>query len=140
MTVRLRTARRAEFTAAGVEMAAEHPDGPGHVRVEALFGDLHHAERVSWMLGDAVEVLAPAALREALATRAAAMVALYSLAAVPGEDPGRYQGKDPGTSRCRGGRPAAGSTAWNSRPTSPPAPPPPAPPPRAAQPLPAPSA
>jgi predicted DNA-binding transcriptional regulator YafY len=78
VTARVRTARRAELAAAGVEIADERPDGPGHVRVEALFGDLRHAERVSWMLGDAVEVLAPVALREALATRAAAMVALYA--------------------------------------------------------------
>ena len=42
------------------------------------FGDRRHAERVLWMLGDAVEVLAPAALRAAVAARAAAVAALYA--------------------------------------------------------------
>src|SRR5919107_78856 len=60
-TVRVRTTRRPELAAACIEITDERPDGPDHVRVEVAFGDLHHAERVGWMLGDAAEALAPAA-------------------------------------------------------------------------------
>ena len=42
------------------------------------FGDPRHAERVLWMLGDDVEVLAPAPLRATVAARAAAVAALYA--------------------------------------------------------------
>ena len=59
-------------------IAEERPDGPDHLRVEVLFGDPRHAERVLWMLGDDVEVLAPAALRDAIAARAAAVAALHT--------------------------------------------------------------
>jgi predicted DNA-binding transcriptional regulator YafY len=77
-TVRVRTTRRPELAAACVEITGEQPDGPDHLRVEAAFGDLHHAERVVWMLGDAAEALAPAALRARVAARAAAVAAFYA--------------------------------------------------------------
>ncbi|MDT0350818.1 helix-turn-helix transcriptional regulator [Pseudonocardia charpentierae] len=77
-TVRVRTTRRPELAAACVEITGERPDGPDHLRVEVAFGDLHHAERVVWMLGDAAEALAPAALRARVAARAAAVAAFYA--------------------------------------------------------------
>jgi predicted DNA-binding transcriptional regulator YafY len=77
-TVRVRTARRPELAAACIEITGERPDGPDHLRVEVAFGDLHHAERVVWMLGDAAEALAPAALRDLVAARAAAVAAFYA--------------------------------------------------------------
>jgi predicted DNA-binding transcriptional regulator YafY len=77
-TVRVRTTRRPELAAACVEITGERPDGPDHLRVEVAFGDLHHAERVVWMLGDAAEALAPAALRDLVAARAAAVAAFYA--------------------------------------------------------------
>ena len=77
-TVRVRTTRRPELAAACIEITGEQPDGPDHLRVEVAFGDLHHAERVVWMLGDAAEALAPAALRAGVAARAAAVAAFYA--------------------------------------------------------------
>jgi predicted DNA-binding transcriptional regulator YafY len=77
-TVRVRTTRRPELAAACVEITGERPDGPDHLRIEVAFGDLHHAERVVWMLGDAAEALAPAALRVRVAARAAAVAAFYA--------------------------------------------------------------
>jgi predicted DNA-binding transcriptional regulator YafY len=77
-TVRVRTTRRPELAAACIEITGERPDGPDHLRVEVAFGDLHHAERVVWMLGDAAEALAPAALRDLVAARAAAVAAFYA--------------------------------------------------------------
>jgi predicted DNA-binding transcriptional regulator YafY len=74
----VRTTRRPELAAACVEITGEQPDGPDHLRVEAAFGDLHHAERVVWMLGAAAEALAPAALRARVAARAAAVAAFYA--------------------------------------------------------------
>ena len=62
-TVRVRSARRAELVTAALAVADEQPDGPGFLRIEVAFGDPRHAERVLWMLGDDVEVLAPAPLR-----------------------------------------------------------------------------
>jgi predicted DNA-binding transcriptional regulator YafY len=77
-TVRVRTMLRPELAAACIEVTGERPDGPDHLRVEVAFGDLHHAERVVWMLGDAAEALAPAALRARVAARAAAVAAFYA--------------------------------------------------------------
>jgi predicted DNA-binding transcriptional regulator YafY len=77
-TVRVRTTRRPELAAACIEITGERPDGPDHLRVEVAFGDLHHAERVVWMLGDAAEALAPAALRARVAARAAAVATFYA--------------------------------------------------------------
>jgi predicted DNA-binding transcriptional regulator YafY len=77
-TVRVRTTRRPELAAACIEITGERPDGPDHLRVEVAFGDLHHAERVVWMLGDAAEALAPTALRDLVAARAAAVAAFYA--------------------------------------------------------------
>jgi hypothetical protein len=48
------------------------------LQVEVSFGDRSHAERVLWILGDTVEVLAPASLQDAIAGRAAAVAALYT--------------------------------------------------------------
>ena len=62
--------------ALGIE--AECADGPGWLRIEAAFGDERHAERVLWMLGADVEVLAPEGLRARTAARAAAVVGLYA--------------------------------------------------------------
>jgi predicted DNA-binding transcriptional regulator YafY len=76
--VRVRTMRRPELAAACIEITGERPDGPDHLRVEVAFGDLHHAERVVWMLGDAAEALAPAALRARVAARAAAVATFYA--------------------------------------------------------------
>jgi len=75
--LRLRTARRAELVAAWGEITDERPDGPDHVRADVSFGDLRHAERVVWMLGADVEVIAPESLRMRIAARAAAVAALY---------------------------------------------------------------
>lgn len=77
-TVRVRTTRRPELVAACIEITGERPDGPDHLCVDVAFGDLHHAERVVWMLGDAAEALAPAALRDLVAARAAAVAGLYA--------------------------------------------------------------
>ena len=76
--VRVRTTRRAELVTAALAVADEQPDGPGFLRIEVAFGDPRHAERVLWMLGDDVEVLAPAPLRATVAARAAAVAALYA--------------------------------------------------------------
>ena len=78
VTVRVPVAHRSELAAAALGMAAEHPAGPDHLQVEVSFGDQRHAERVLWMFGDTVEVLAPASLRDAIAGRAVAVAALYS--------------------------------------------------------------
>ena len=78
MTVRVPVAHQSELAAAALGMAAEHPAGPDHLQVEVSFGDQRHAERVLWMFGDTVEVLAPASLRDAIAGRAAAVAALYT--------------------------------------------------------------
>lgn len=48
------------------------------MHLEVSFGDPRHAERVLWMLGDDVEVLAPANLRARLAARATAVATLYA--------------------------------------------------------------
>jgi predicted DNA-binding transcriptional regulator YafY len=77
-TVRVRAARRAELVSAALGVADDQPDGPDQLRIEVAFGDPRHAERVLWMLGDDVEVLAPATLRTAISDRAAAVAALYS--------------------------------------------------------------
>jgi predicted DNA-binding transcriptional regulator YafY len=77
-TVRVRAARRAELVSAALGVADERPDGPDSLRIEVAFGDHRHAERVLWMLGDEIEVLAPATLRTAIAARAAAVAALYA--------------------------------------------------------------
>ena len=77
-TVRVRVTRRAELVTAALGVSDERPDGPGLLRIEVAFGDSRHAERVLWMLGDDVEVLAPAPLRATVAARAAAVAALYS--------------------------------------------------------------
>jgi predicted DNA-binding transcriptional regulator YafY len=78
VTVRVPVAHRSELAAAALGMAVEHPAGPDHLQVEVSFGDQRHAERVLWMFGDTVEVLAPASLRDAIAGRAAAVAALYT--------------------------------------------------------------
>lgn len=76
VTVRVRADRLAALAAAGCGTVAEEPDGD-RLRVTATFGDARHAERALWSLGADVEVLGPEPLRVALATRAAAVTALY---------------------------------------------------------------
>ena len=77
-TVRVRVTRRAELVTAALGVVDEQSDGPDLLRIEVAFGDPRHAERVLWMLGDDVEVLAPAPLRATVAARAAAVAALYA--------------------------------------------------------------
>jgi WYL domain len=68
---------RASLAATALGIVGERVEGPGTLRVEALFGDALHAERALWSLGADVEVLAPEPIRAALAARAAAVAALY---------------------------------------------------------------
>jgi predicted DNA-binding transcriptional regulator YafY len=77
-TVRVRAVRRSWLAAAAVRVAAEGPDAPGWLRLDASFDDTLHAERVLWTLADDVEVLAPDALRATIAARAAATAARYT--------------------------------------------------------------
>ena len=77
-TIRVRPDRRAELRAAALDVTADRADGAGWLWVEVAFGDARHGERVLWMLGADVEVLAPEPLRTALAARAAAVTALYA--------------------------------------------------------------
>jgi predicted DNA-binding transcriptional regulator YafY len=77
VTVRVRADHRASLAATALGIVGERVEGPGTLRVEALFGDALHAERALWSLGADVEVLGPEPLRAALAARAAAVAALY---------------------------------------------------------------
>jgi hypothetical protein len=77
-TVRIRADRRESLAATALGIVTEQADGPGRLRVEALFGDTLHAERVLWSLDADVEVLGPEPLRRAIAARAAAVAALYT--------------------------------------------------------------
>jgi predicted DNA-binding transcriptional regulator YafY len=78
VTVRVRADRRAELAANALGIGEERPDGSERLWVVVTFGDPRHAERALWMLGDDVEVLAPADLRARLAARGAAVAALYA--------------------------------------------------------------
>lgn len=76
-TVRVRADRRSSLRAVALDVTADRADGEGWLQVEVAFGDALHGERVLWMLGADVVVLAPAPLRAAVAARAAAVAALY---------------------------------------------------------------
>ena len=76
-SVRVRPDRRSALAGPSLGIVGERQDGPDMLRVDVAFGDALHAERVLWMLGPDVEVLAPDGLRSSLAERAAAVVALY---------------------------------------------------------------
>ncbi|MBW0103247.1 YafY family protein [Pseudonocardia sp. KRD291] len=75
MPVRLRVAaaRRDELARASVVVVAEHPVADGTLEVDALVGDLHHAERALWTLTPDAEALHPPELRQALRARAEAV-------------------------------------------------------------------
>lgn len=75
---RVAAARRDELLRASVVLVAEHPAGEGVLEVDALLGDLRHAERALWSLVPDAEVLHPPELRAALRSRAEAVRAAHS--------------------------------------------------------------
>ena len=77
VAVRVRESRRAELGRLALGVTAERPDDDGWLRVEAVFGDLRHAEMVLWNLVPAAEALAPDGLRAALRDRALAVAAAH---------------------------------------------------------------
>lgn len=77
-TVRVAAARREALVRTARAVTAEEAEADGQLRITVEFGDAAHAEGVLWSLAADVEVLAPAALRVALAARAASVGALYA--------------------------------------------------------------
>lgn len=77
VTVRVRTARRAELldTARGVR--SDETLGDGWSRVDVMFEDLRHAVWAVWQLDTDAEVLAPDGVRAALRERAETLAARY---------------------------------------------------------------
>jgi predicted DNA-binding transcriptional regulator YafY len=80
-SVRVPAARRGDLVRTARAVVEETPDGDGWLRVSLTFGDTAHAEGVLWSLAADVEVLAPAELRATMASRVAALSALYGAAA-----------------------------------------------------------
>jgi predicted DNA-binding transcriptional regulator YafY len=76
-TVLVRETSRAALVRSAREVVTERPDGAGWLRVELEFTELDHALAVVWALGPHAEAIGPAALRAALAERAAATAARY---------------------------------------------------------------
>jgi predicted DNA-binding transcriptional regulator YafY len=77
VTVRVRDRQRAELIRTALAPHAERPDASGWARVELDYDGLEHAAAALWRIGPDAEVLAPAALRQRLAQRAAAMAGRY---------------------------------------------------------------
>lgn len=62
---------------ARISEVSPSPDDEGRLRLEVTYQDAWHAEWALWLLGPDAEVLSPAALRDALHDRAAAMALRY---------------------------------------------------------------
>jgi predicted DNA-binding transcriptional regulator YafY len=76
--LRVREHRADDVLTSARSVSADEPDGRGWRRVTARFGDDRHALGVLWSAGPDVDVLAPAALRAAVADRAAEIARRYA--------------------------------------------------------------
>lgn len=74
---RISPSRREELARTALAVLAETIDADGWLRVEATFQDTRHADWAMWQLGDEVEVLEPASLRNSMGDRARAIAARY---------------------------------------------------------------
>jgi predicted DNA-binding transcriptional regulator YafY len=77
VTVAVQRDRRAELARAAIAVRSERADEAGHLIMDVDFSGIEHAVAALWRMGPDAEALAPPALRQRLAARAAAMARRY---------------------------------------------------------------